>query len=78
MPHLSSSLGVASTRHVVACQTHLGRQCLLVPRHVALPRLNVGCKNRNPLQLQASTVDASPPAETVEAERPVAMVSNVS
>ena len=78
MQHLSSSLAPASTRHAVTWQSHVGRQCLLIPRHIALPRMNGDCKNRSPLQLQASTVDATPPAETVEAERPVAMVSNVS
>lgn len=49
-----------------------------MPRRVALPRLNGHYKSRHVLQLQASTVDAPPPTETVEAERPVAMVSNVS
>lgn len=78
MQHLSSSLGLASTRRAVTWQTHLGRQCLLMPRRVALPRLNGHYKSRHLLQLQASTVDAPPPTETVEAERPVAMVSNVS
>ena len=76
MQRLSSSLSPASTRHAVIWQTQSGRQCPSMPTHTVLP--NGHCKNRTLLQLQASTVDSSPTAETVEAERPVAMVSNVS
>ena len=49
-----------------------------MPRHAVLTKPKGTCKNRNLLQLQASMIDAPPPAETVEAERPVGMVSNVS
>lgn len=50
-----------------------------MPRFTALTRLHrPALKSKQLLPLQASTMDAPPDAETVEAERPVATGPNVS
>ncbi|KAL3148604.1 hypothetical protein ABBQ38_014032 [Trebouxia sp. C0009 RCD-2024] len=79
MQQLSSRSGPASMpcRRAVVPQTQPGLPALLMPRFTALTRLHrPALKSKQLLPLQASTMDAPPDAETVEAERPVATGPN--